>query len=245
MENTIEKKLNTLLDLQAIDCQLDDFAKMQGALPEEVKDLESKLASFQTSLHDIQEEIAGLEQDIATQRVNAKTIEALVKKYEEQQMNVRNNREYDAITKEIDLQKLEIQLSEKKIKSAYGLIEEKKLTLEQCQGLLEKHQQVLVDKQEELKVLVEDSQEEERKLHEQRARVIKNIDIELVRVYDRIRKNARNKLAVVTVKKEACGGCFNEVPPQKQADIKEKKRIIMCEHCGRIIADVIVPSEEE
>jgi len=245
MENTIEKKLNTLLELQAIDCKLDDFAKNRGALPKEVQDLEVKLASLQTRLHNTQEEVSSLEQDIATQRVSIKAIEALVKKYEEQQMNVRNNREYDAITKEIDLQKLEIQLSEKKIKSAYERIEEKKLEVEQCQGVLEKNQQVLTDKQEALQVLLEDSQVEEQKMREQRLKVTKNIEEGLLRVYDRIRAKAHNKLAVVVVKREACGGCFSKVPPQKQADIKEKKNIIMCEHCGRILADVAMPPDED
>ena len=241
MENTIERKLNVLLDLQAIDCELDDIVKMRGALPKEVADLENELAGLQTRLHNIQEEIVNIEQEIATQRVSIKAIEALVKKYEEQQMNVRNNREYDAITKEIDLQKLEIQIAEKKIKSGYERIEDKKLELGQCQVLMEKQQQVLADKQEALQVLIGESEGEEQKLHEQRRKATQHVDEKLLQVYEHIRKNVRNKLAVVVVKREACGGCFNKVPPQKQADIKEKKSIIVCEHCGRIIADVIVP----
>lgn len=244
MENAIEKKLNILLDLQDIDCQLDDFTKVRGELPKEVEDLKTKLADLQTHVHNIQEKISSLEQDIVAQRMSIKAMEVLVKKYEEQQMNVRNNREYDAITKEIDLQKLEMQLAEKKIKSAYERIEEKKLELEQSQGIIEKNRQLLAGKQEELQVLVAESQGEERKLNEQRMQVIQNVDGALLKAYHRIRENVHNKLAVVAVKREACGGCFNKVPPQKQADIKEKKSIITCEHCGRIIADVVLPPEE-
>jgi len=238
MENTIEKKLGVLLALQAIDCALDDIIKMRGALPEEVIDLEKELTDLKTRSHDIQGEIANLEQEIASQRVSLKAIEALVKKYEEQQMNVRNNREYDAITKEVDLQKLEIQLIEKKIKNAYARIESQKLELEQCQVLVEKKQQALADKQGALQVLIEESEGEAKKLHARRKKVTQRFDEKLLKVYERIRGNVRNKLAVVVVKREACGGCFNKVPPQLQADIREKKRIILCEHCGRIMADV-------
>jgi uncharacterized protein len=243
MENTIEKKLNALLELQAIDCALDDITKMRGALPEEVEDLENELTALQTRSHSTQKELDSLEREIVTQRVSIKSLEALVKKYEEQQMSVRNNREYGAITKEIDLQKLEIQLSEKRIKGAYERIENQKSALAQCQVLLEKSQQVLANKQGALQALIGESEEEGRKLHEQRRKVLQHVEESLLRVYERIRKNVRNKLAVVVVKREACGGCFNKVPPQKQADIKEKRNIIVCEHCGRIIADVIAPPE--
>ncbi len=244
MENTIEKTLNALLDLQAIDYKLDDITKMRGVLPEEVEDLENGLTGLQTRSSNTHEELSHLEQSIATQRVSIKALEALVKKYEEQQMNVRNNREYDAITKEVDLQKLEIQLAEKRIKSTYERIEEKKLALEQCQVFIEQHQQMLSDKREALQVLMGESEGTEQELHEQRRKVTQHVEERLLKVYERIRKNVRNHLAVVVVKREACGGCFNKVPPQKQADIKEKKRIIVCEHCGRIIADVVAPLEE-
>jgi predicted nucleic acid-binding Zn-ribbon protein len=245
MENTIENKLNALLDLQSIDCELDDLTKVRGALPEEVEDLENELTALRTRSYNTQEELANLEQEITTRRVSIKSLEALVKKYEGQQMSVRNNREYDAITKEIDLQKLEIQLAEKRIKSAYERIEKQKLELEQYQVFIEKSQQALADKREALQALIGENEGEEQKLHEQRRKVIQRVDKQLLKVYERIRENVRNKLAVVVVKREACGGCFNKVPPQKQADIKEKKNIIVCEHCGRIIADVIVPLGED
>ncbi|MCU0318389.1 MAG: C4-type zinc ribbon domain-containing protein [Amoebophilaceae bacterium] len=245
MEETIERKLNALLDLQAIDCELDKIVKMRGVLPEEVEDLENELVILQTRSINIQEELSNLEQDIVTQRTKIKTVQALVKKYEEQQMDVRNNREYDAITKEIDLQKLEIQLAEKKSRGAYEQIDKQKQVLEQCQRAVVENKQALTDKQEALHALMEESQEEEQKLHKRRVRVIKNVDEQLLQSYDRIRANVSNGLAVVVVTREACGGCFSKVPPQKQADVQEKKSIIMCEHCGRIIADVIVVAEPE
>lgn len=245
MENLIEKKLNALLDLQAIDCELDNITKMRGTLPEEAEDLEKKLSELQTQLQSMVEEVDHLEQSIANHRIKIKDTGTLVKKYEEQQMNVRNNREYDAITKEIDLQKLEIQLAEKKIKDTYERIEEKKVAIEQGQAAVEKNKQVLASKREELQTLTAESEGEERKLYKQRSQVTKSIEKRLLDTYERIRKNVRNRLAVVTIKKEACGGCFNQVPPQKQVEIREKKHIVACEHCGRIIADVIDPLPEE
>ena len=239
MANTIEKKLEALLALQNIDSKLDQLTKLRGALPEEVEDLEAELDRLKNHSQSIEEELAGLEESITTQRGRIKELEILVKKYEEQQMNVRNNREYDAITKEIDLQKLESQLAEKHIKGAYEDIEKKKLDLEQSQLATEKSQQTLADKQEELKALVAESEGEEKKLNSDRSKVLQKLEEPLQKTYERIRANVRNKLAVVTVDKEACGGCFNKVPPQRQLDIKEKKRITICEHCGRIIADVV------
>ncbi|MEL6606655.1 MAG: C4-type zinc ribbon domain-containing protein [Bacteroidota bacterium] len=239
MANTIEKKLEALLELQNIDSKLDQLTKLRGALPEEVEELETELDRLKIRSKDIEEELAGLEESITTQRGRIKELGVLVKKYEEQQMNVRNNREYDAITKEIDLQKLEVQLAEKHIKSAYENIEKKTIDLEQSQLATEKSQQMLTDKQGELKGLMAESEEEEKKLHGRRSKVIQKLEEPLQKTYERIRANVRNKLAVVTVNKEACGGCFNKVPPQRQLDIKEKKRITICEHCGRIIADVV------
>lgn len=239
MENSIEKTLNALLELQKIDSKLDELAKLRGALPEEVEDLEAETDRLKAHSQSTEEELASLEQVITTERGRIKELELLVKKYEEQQMNVRNNREYDAITKEIELQKLEGQLAEKHIKSAYENIEKKKLGLEQSKTAMENSQKTLSNKQGELKALVTESEEAEKKLHSQRNKVLKQIEERLQKTYERIRANVRNKLAVVAVNKEACGGCFNKVPPQKQLDIKEKRSITVCEHCGRIIADVV------
>ena len=247
MKNTVEKRLQALLNLQAIDCELDCITNVRGALPEEVDALENELKELQNLLHETQENLAEIEANITAQRTKAREAEALVKKYEEQQMEVRNNREYDAITKEIDLQKLEIQLTEKRIKSAYEKIDKQKLEIEQQKLFIEKKQQLLEDKKVELHNLVSESEGDERKLYEKRNKVTQHIEDSLMKAYDRIRANVRNKLAVVTVQRDACGGCFNVVPPQRQADIREKKRIVVCEHCGRIIAeaDAPPPSEED
>lgn len=248
MENTTKKKLELLLELQTIDKQIDEIIKMRGDLPDEVKGLEDELASIQTQLQKDKEDISNLEQVIATQRIKIKEAETLVQRYEQQQMSVRNNREYDAITKEIELQKLDIQLSEKKIADCYEHIEKKKIETEQISTSIKKKEQALIDKQEELKLVIEESQQEEKSLHKKREKLVKKIDEDLLQSYERIRKNARNKLAVVLVTRGACSGCFTIVYPQMQAEIREKKRIVSCEHCGRIITDVadpIIEIEEE
>ncbi len=238
MKHTIEEKLNTLLELQALDNDLDDIVKLQGALPEEVEELQDELTELQARLRNSQEGLTELKESITMQRSKSKETEALVKKYEDQQMNVRNNREYDAITKEIDLQKLEIQLAEKRIKSAYEHIEKQKLEIEHDQAVIEKKKQVLDDKKVALQGLVSESEGEKRRLQKRRKEVVQHIEEALLKTYEKIRSSVRNKLAIVTIKRDACGGCFNLIPPQKQVDIREKKRIIICEHCGRIIADV-------
>jgi len=239
MESPIEKKLNALLNLQSVDCALDDITKIRGTLPEEVESLKKELEALQSQAKSLEDDIAQFKQNINAYRVKIKDTEGLVKKYEEQQMNVRNNREYDAITKEMDLQKLEIQLAEKQIKDHYDRIEEKKLAIGQNKAAIEKSQQMLGNKREELQKLVAESEKQERKLYEKRNEAVTHIEERLLYIYERIRKNVRNRLAVVTIQKEACGGCFSQVPPQKQIEVREKKRIVVCEHCGRIMADVV------
>jgi len=225
------------LKLQAVDTQLDAILKTRGELPGELATLSAEIADLEARALATQDTITRLEEDITRQRIHVKTMEALVKKYEVQQMNVRNNREYTTIAKEIDLQKLEIQLAEKKIKGAYEHVEAQKSTLSQTQVLLEKHRQVLADKQSVLQGLIAASEDEEKKLNKKRATILKRTDEMLLKLYERIRGSARDRIAVVTVQREACGGCFNKVPPQRQLDIQAKKHIIRCEHCGRILAD--------
>ena len=153
-------------------------------------------------------------------------------------MNVRNNREYDAITKEIELQKLEIQILEKRIKEAYEKIESKKEEIEGTKGVQDERQKDLESKKKELEVITQESEDDEKKLEKSRATAAKNVEERIFKSYEKVRNNMRNGLAVVPVKRGACGGCFNIVPPQKQAEIREKKKLIVCEHCGRILADV-------
>ncbi len=238
MESTVAKKLDALLFLQSIDSELDAIVKVRGALPEEVGDLEDEIAGYQTRIDKHNQEVIALDEEISNNKNAIKEAEKLIKKYEEQQMNVRNNREYDAITKEIELQNLEMQISEKRIKEGYYKIEKKKEEIAKTQEVFQERNKDLDSKKKELDVITSESKEEEQKLRTEREKAAKSIEERLIKSYNKVRANAINGLAVVTVKRGACGGCFNIVPPQRQADIRERKKIIVCEHCGRILADV-------
>lgn len=245
MENTVAKKLEALEKLQAIDSKIDEVKKVRGALPEEVQDLEDEIAGYQTRLDKQSDEKKELEENIDANRAAIKDAEKLIKKYEEQQMNVRNNREYDAITKEIELQQLEIQILEKRIKESYEKIEEKGTETEETKEVLSEREKDLAGKKDELASIVEESEADEAKMDKERTKATKSVEERLLKSYEKVRGNMRNGLAVVPVKRGACGGCFNIVPPQKQAEIREKKKIIVCEHCGRILSDVEDVIEEE
>ncbi len=238
MENTVAKKLENLVKLQSIDSQLDELIKVRGALPEEVMDLEDEIAGYQTRIDKQNKELADMDEAIENNKLAIKDAEKLIKKYEEQQMNVRNNREYDAITKEIELQQLEIQILEKRIKETYDKIEHKNEEIEVTKNTLSERSKDLDSKKSELEVITQESEDDEKKLLKDREKASKNVEDRLFKSYDKVRNNMRNGLAVVSVKRGACGGCFNIVPPQKQAEIREQKKIIVCEHCGRILADV-------
>jgi predicted nucleic acid-binding Zn-ribbon protein len=238
MESTVASKLEALLNLQNIDSQLDEIKQVRGDLPEEVRDLEDEIAGYQVRVQKFDEEIQNLNDTIGARKQAIKDSEGLIRKYEDQQQNVRNNREFDAISKEIELQKLEIQISEKKIREAMYQIDQKGQEIAGTKQRLEERMKDLQNKNGELSVIVSESEEDERKLIEDRNMAEKNIEDRLLMAYTRIRGNVRNGLAVVTVKRDACGGCFNTVPPQRQADIATQKKIIVCEHCGRILADV-------
>lgn len=245
MESTVAQKLEALLNLQKIDSRLDAIFKVRGALPEEVQDLEDEIVGYETRLDKFNQDIQSLEDDIKRFKENIKESEKLIKKYQEQQMNVRNNREYDAITKELELQDLEIQVSKKKIGEAQAKIENKNKDVDELKEHLRERQKDLANKQDELKTIVSESENEEGKLEADREKAVKKIEDRLYKSYTKIRSNAKNGLAVVMVKRGACGGCFNVVPPQRQADIREKKKLIVCEHCGRVFAGVEDEIEEE
>ncbi len=239
MENTVAQKLEALSKLQSIDSQLDEIEKIRGALPDEVMDLEDEIAGYETRVGNHNQVIEDLELSIANNKTSIKDAEKLIAKYKEQQMNVRNNREYDAITKEMELQELEIQIQEKRIKESQAKIEAKNAEIEDTKNILEERKKDLESKKKELEQITEESKEEEEKLMKNRAKAAKAIEERLLNSYNKIRNNVRNKLGVVPVDRGACGGCFNVVPPQKQAEIREKKKLIVCEHCGRILCDVI------
>ncbi|TAE19306.1 MAG: hypothetical protein EAZ95_02215 [Bacteroidetes bacterium] len=238
MEKTVEQRLAALHKLQTIDTKLDEIKKMRGALPDEVRDLEDEIAKFETRTSKFQSEVKEFEQEIDNRKQRKKEAEKLITKYKDQQLKVRNDREFQAIAKEIESEELEIQLSEKRIREANDKILRKKGEIETVNQQTDDLRKTLVTKQVELKALLEESEEEEVKLLKERDKHTKNIEERLLRSYDRLRNNANNGLAVVMVKRDACGGCFHVVPPQRQVEIKEKKKLIVCEHCGRIFAGV-------
>ncbi|MFN6943838.1 MAG: zinc ribbon domain-containing protein [Cytophagaceae bacterium] len=241
MESTVAQKLEALIKLQTIDSKIVEIEKIRGDLPEEVRDLEDELAGYETRMEKFKTDINNLQEEISRNKQAMKDAEKLIKKYEEQQMNVRNNREYDAITKEVELQNLEIQISEKRIKEAHVKIENKNKEIEDAQKVLDERNKDLQNKKGELNQIISESKEEEALLVKEREKASKQIEERLLLSYNKIRNNTNNGLAVVPVKRDACGGCFNTVPPQRQGDIREKKKIIVCEHCGRILADVDAP----
>jgi predicted nucleic acid-binding Zn-ribbon protein len=238
MERTVAQKLEALLALQQIDSNLDAIRKVRGDLPEEVMDLEDEIAGYETRVGKFDKDIASLEEEITRNKQTKKDSEKLINKYKDQQMNVRNNREYDAITKEIELQTLEMELADKRISEANARILRKQEEIKGTQQILAERKKDLSIKHNELSVIVSESEDEENKLIKEREKFQVNIEERLLKSYEKIRSNAMNGLAVVVVKRGACGGCFNTVPPQRQADIRDKKKIIVCEHCGRIFADV-------
>jgi uncharacterized protein len=245
MESTIAQKLEALQNLQKIDSRLDALVKVRGALPEEVQDLEDEIIGYETRLQKFRTDIISLEEDIKRHKENIKESEKLIKKYQDQQMNVRNNREYDAITKELELQDLEIQVSKKKIIEAQTKIDLKNSDLNDLDLILNDRKHDLELKRDELNNIVGESEADENKLLADKEKASKKIEDRLIKSYLKIRTNAKNGLAVVMVKRGACGGCFNTVPPQRQADIREKKKIIVCEHCGRIFSGVEDEIEED
>ena len=238
MELTIAQKLDALLKLQTLDSQLDELVKIRGGLPEEVRDLEDDIAGFETRIGKFQGEIKALDDEIEQNKIAKKDAEKLITKYKDQQMNVRNNREFDAISKEIELQSLEIELVEKRANESQFRVRGKEEEIKTTQAALNERKEDLKAKKQELDQITSESQEEEKDIVKLRDKQATTIEPRLLNSYNKIRGNALNGLAVVMVKRGACGGCFNVVPPQRQADIKDKKKIIVCEHCGRIFADV-------
>lgn len=238
METTVAQKLEALLTLQSIDSKLDEIKKVRGDLPEEVRDLEDEIIGYETRIGKFKKDVDSLDSEIAGHKNAKKEAEKLIGKYKDQQMNVRNNREYDAISKEVELQQLEMELSDKRINEATYKISAKQEDVKITQHTLDERRKDLESKRKELDVIVGESQEEEKGYISQRDQQAGRVEERLLNAYNRIRNNSANGLAVVTVRRGACGGCFNVVPPQRQADIREKKKIIVCEHCGRILADV-------
>lgn len=242
---TVEDKLRALRQLQETDSKIDEINRLRGELPLEVKDLEDELAGLQTRIEKIQAEIAQKKEDVAAKKNEIKEAQNQIKKYEQQQMEVRNNREYEAITKEMEFQKLEIELCEKRIREYTFDIENKTSLLEAAQLKHEERGGDLKQKQAELDEIVSETKKEVEDLAAKSQELASVIEDRLLSAYKRIRSNARNGLAVVSVERDACGGCFNKIPPQRQLDIRTYKKIIVCEYCGRILIDSDFMSGEQ
>ena len=246
-ETTIAQKLEALLKLQTIDSALDNIKKVRGDLPEEVRDLEDEIIGMETRLSKFQQEIETLDEQISGYKNAKKESEKLIIKYKEQQMNVRNNREFEAISKEVELQGIEMEIADKRIKEIDFKVLNKNDEVAGVESALFERKKDLEIKQKELEVIIAESEEDEQKSLKDREKAMKIVDARLLKSYEKLRDNARNGLAVVMVKRGACGGCFSSVPPQRQTDIKDKKKIIVCEHCGRVFAGVedVIPAPEK
>jgi len=237
MEKTVEQKLQALWNLQTIHTQLDKIHQVRGELPIEVADLEDEVAGLETRIEKIRTELDGLEDTIVNRKNQIKDAQTAIKKYETQLNDVKNNREYDAITKEVEIQGLEIQVLEKKIREIEYEITTKTVKYEKAQEDLVERKKDLVVKQEELANITGETEKDEQALLNKAEKAEKKIDERLLIAYQRLRKNSKNGLAVVTIDRDSCSGCFNQIPPQRQLDIRQRKKIIVCEHCGRILVD--------
>lgn len=237
VEVSVEQKLVALYTLQQVDSKIDEIRAYRGNLPLEIQDIEDEIAGLETRIANFKEESKKHQKDISDFKIKIKETEALIKKYEDQQNNVRNNREYDSLTKEIEYQQLDNQLSEKRIKEITAKDNDLATKVADAQLRLTELKASLKEKKDELHSLVEGTEKEEEQLLQRSADCEKLVEDRLLVAYKRIRKNARNGLAVVGIFDEACGGCFNRIPPQHQLDICTHKKIIVCEYCGRILVD--------
>ena len=236
-EISVEERLRALFSLQLVDSEIDKIKTLRGELPLEVQDLEDEIAGLETRLGNLKEEVVVLDKSVSKKNSEITEAQGLIKKYEEQQKNVRNNREFDSLSKEIEYQNLEIELCNKKIREFNVQIDEKKVTIADSEGVLSDRRSDLDNKRKELEEIISDTQKEEEGLYKKSEKLQAVIEDRLLTAYKRIRSNARNGLAVVSIQRDACGGCFNQIPPQRQLDIKSRKKIIVCEYCGRILVD--------
>lgn len=242
---SVELKLRALYELQTVVSEVDKIKVLRGELPLEVQDLEDEIAGLKTRLINLDSEIKNLDTATNNKRIAIKDSQALIAKYTEQQNNVRNNREFDSLSKEIEFQNLEIELSEKRIREFSIEMKEKEESIVTSKQLLTERQEDLERKKSELQEIQEETKIEEERLRSKSEKIESFIEPRLLTAFKRIRKNARNGLAVVTIQRDACGGCFNKIPPQRQMDIANRKKIIVCEYCGRILVDPQINVLEE
>ena len=243
-EITVEEKLKALYELQKVDSEIDQIKILRGDLPLEVQDMEDEIVGLSTRLENFENEIAELTTAIKGKKVEIEEAKIKIERYKEQQNNVRNNREYDNLSKEIEFETLEIELSEKRIREFTANLENKKIEKDSTFNQLSERKLDLEQKKGELDEIVSETKQEEEKLREHAKKIEAKIEARLVSAFKRIRKNARNGLAVVSVQRDACGGCFNKIPAQRQLDIRSRKKIIVCEYCGRILVDPEIGGEQ-
>ncbi len=236
-EYTVEERLKALYKLQTLLSEIDRIKTLRGELPLEVKDLEDSIVGLQTRLENYKNDIKEFQASITSCKNDVQNAQALIAKYTEQQNNVRNNKEFDHLSKEIEYQGLEIEAKEKKIKDITKLIADRKEEVEELQKLLSDRSLDLQDKRKELEEIVSETRSEEETLRAKVSELEQEIEPRLLNSFKRIRKNARNGLGIVYIQRDACGGCFNKIPPQRQLDIKLRKKVIVCEYCGRILID--------
>ena len=239
-ELTIEEKLRQLYYLQRIDSQIDEIQIMKGELPMEVSDLEDEIAGLQTRIDRLQSVVTEMESDLSKFHAQIKVAEMLIQRYQTQLDNVKNNREFEALTKELEMQRLDIQLKEKKIRAGEIEVDNKRDTLKGTEDRIEKKKKELDAKKVELNQIIEKTDQEEKALRVQSMGAREHVEERLIRAYDKVRTSYRNGLAVVTVERNSCGGCFNKIPPQLQLEIAQHRKIIACEHCGRILVDSLI-----
>lgn len=236
-EFSVEEKLSSLVSLQKVDSKLDEIKILKGELPMEVADLEDEIQGLHARQLRIEEEINGITEFIEQKKEAIKNAEAMVKKYEKDSENVKNNREFEAINKEIEMQQLEVKLCEKHIKDANEEIAEKAGALEKAKKAIASKEGVLTSKKAELEKIIATTEKEEKQYNKSAEEARSHVDERLLASYEKIRHNYRNGLAVVPVERDACGGCFYSIPPQKQSEIKQRKKVMVCENCGRILVD--------
>ena len=236
-ELTVEEKLSALYQLQSMLSEIDRIKTLRGELPLEVQDLEDEIAGLETRLQNYGVELEDLRNAIATKKIEIENAQTLISKYTAQQDNVRNNREFDFLTKEVEFQNLEIELCEKRIREFTSQINGKSEEEARAKNMFVERQADLSSKKSELDEIVAETKQEEESLRDQAKDLETQIEPRLLTAFKRIRKNARNGLAVVYIQRDACGGCFNKIPPQRQLDVKLRKKIIVCEYCGRIMID--------
>jgi len=234
---SVQEKLAGLVTLQKIESKLDEMRVLKGELPIEVADLEDEITGLNSRKQRVEEEINGINEFIESKQGSIKESQELLKKYEAQSNNVKNSREFDAISKEIEMQQLEEKLAEKHIKDANEELQDKARRLDSVNKTIQTKDSILGSKKSELEKIIGETEKEEQHYQEMAAAAREKVEPRILASYDRIRKNYRNGLAVVSVERDACGGCFNAVPPQRQSEIKQHKKIIVCENCGRILVD--------